>query len=252
MAKNTYGTGCFIVMNTGDRAVVSQRGFLTTVAASDTLLPGGEEPALSERSESKGGAKRRMRGAFALEGSVFIAGAAIQWLRDCLGIIRIAADVEALASLVPDSGGVTFVPAFTGLGAPHWDPHVRGALLGLTRGTTAAHIARAALEAIALQTAEVLEAMRADSGLELTELRVDGAASRNNLLMQIQADVAGVRVVRSAVSETTALGAAYLAGLATGFYKDIDSHWKADRIFEPHSRPAELIDRWREAIGRIV
>ena len=224
MAKNTYGTGCFIVMNTGNRAAVSQRGLLTTKAVD----------------------------AFALEGSVFIAGAAIQWLRDCLGIIRIAADVEALASSVPDSGGVTFIPAFTGLGAPHWDPHVRGALLGLTRGTTAAHIARAALEAIALQTADVLDAMRADSGLELTELRVDGAASRNNLLMQIQADVAGVRVIRSAISETTALGAAYLAGLATGFYKDIDSHWKADRVFEPQSRPAGLIDRWREAIGRIV
>jgi len=224
MAKNTYGTGCFIVMNTGNRAAVSQRGLLTTKAVD----------------------------AFALEGSVFIAGAAIQWLRDCLGIIRIAADVEALASSVPDSGGVTFIPAFTGLGAPHWDPHVRGALLGLTRGTTAAHIARAALEAIALQTADVLDAMRADSGLELTELRVDGAASRNNLLMQIQADVAGVRVIRSAISETTALGAAYLAGLATGFYKDIDSHWKADRVFEPQRRPAGLIDRWREAIGRIV
>ena len=165
---------------------------------------------------------------------------------------RYAFDVEALASSVPDSGGVTFIPAFTGLGAPHWDPHVRGALFGLTRGTTAAHIARAALEAIALQTADVLDAMRADSGLELTELRVDGAASRNNLLMQIQADVAGVRVIRSAISETTALGAAYLAGLATGFYKDIDSHWKADRVFEPQSRPAGLIDRWREAIGRIV
>ena len=224
MAKNTYGTGCFIVMNTGNRAAVSQRGLLTTKAVD----------------------------AFELEGSVFIAGAAIQWLRDCLGIIRIAADVEALASSVPDSGGVTFIPAFTGLGAPHWDPHVRGALLGLTRGTTAAHIARAALEAIALQTADVLDAMRADSGLELTELRVDGAASRNNLLMQIQADVAGVRVIRSAISETTALGAAYLAGLATGFYKDIDSHWKADRVFEPQRRPAGLIDRWREAIGRIV
>src|SRR5213079_681565 len=161
---------------------------------------------------------------FALEGSVFIAGAAIQWLRDSLGIIHSADEVEALAASVPDSGGVTFIPAFTGLGAPHWDPHARGAILGLTRGTTAAHIARAALEAIALQSAEVLDAMRADSGLELTELRVDGAASRNDLLMQIQADVAGVRVVRARLSETTALGAAYLAGLAVGFYKDIDSH----------------------------
>jgi glycerol kinase len=224
MAKNTYGTGCFIVMNTGDRAVKSQHGLLTTMAVD----------------------------AFALEGSVFIAGAAIQWLRDSLRIIRTAADVEALAASVPDSGGVTFIPAFTGLGAPHWDPHARGAMFGLTRGTTAAHIARAALEAIALQTAEVLDAMRADSGLELTELRVDGAASKNDLLMQIQADVAGVRVVRSRISETTALGAAYLAGLATGFYTDIDAHWKADRIFEPRAMRSELRDQWREAIRMLL
>ncbi len=223
MAKNTYGTGCFIVMNSGNRAVVSQHGLLTTLAVS----------------------------AYALEGSVFIAGAAIQWLRDELGIIRTAADVERLAASVPDSDGVTFIPAFTGLGAPHWDPHARGAILGITRGTTAAHIARAALEAIALQTAEVLDAMRVDSGLELKELRVDGAASRNNLLMQIQADVAGVRVVRARISETTALGVAYLAGLATGFYKDIDAQWKADRVFEPQAVRTELRDRWREAIERV-
>jgi glycerol kinase len=216
MAKNTYGTGCFIVMNTGDRAVKSQHGLLTTLAVD----------------------------AFALEGSVFVAGAAIQWLRDELAIIRTAADVERLASSVADSGGVTFIPAFTGLGAPHWDPHARGAILGLTRGSSAAHIARAALEAIALQNAEVLDAMRADSGLELTELRVDGAASRNNLLMQIQADVAGVRVVRSAISETTALGAAYLAGLPT-------ANWKADRVFEPQTDRSALRDQWREAIERI-
>jgi glycerol kinase len=182
--------------------------------------------------------------AFALEGSVFVAGAAIQWLRDELAIIRTAADVERLASSVADSGGVTFIPAFTGLGAPHWDPHARGAILGLTRGSSAAHIARAALEAIALQNAEVLDAMRADSGLELTELRVDGAASRNNLLMQIQADVAGVRVVRSAISETTALGAAYLAGLPT-------ANWKADRVFEQQTDRSALRDQWREAIERI-
>src|SRR5437773_2897911 len=224
MAKNTYGTGCFIVMNTGDRAVVSKHGLLTTIAVQNQ---------------------------FALEGSIFIAGAAIQWLRDALGIIRSAAEVEALAASVEDSGGVMFIPAFTGLGAPHWDPHARGAILGITRGTTAAHIARAALEAIALQTAEVLDAMRADSGLELTELRVDGAASRNNLLMQIQADVAGVRVVRASISETTALGAAYLAGLAVSFYKDIDAQWKADRIFEPHAIGTTLRDRWREAIERV-
>jgi glycerol kinase len=227
MAKNTYGTGCFIVMNTGARAVSSNHGLLTTAACN---------------------------GDFALEGSVFIAGAAIQWLRDAIGIITNAREVEALAASVPDSGGIVFVPAFTGLGAPHWDPHARGAILGLTRGTTAAHIARAALEAIALQNAEVLEAMRADSGLTLTELRVDGAASTNNLLMQIQADVAGVRVIRSRISETTALGAAYLAGLAVGFWRDekeIDAQWKADRSFEPQGRPSQLIDRWREAIQRV-
>ena len=215
MAKNTYGTGCFLVMNTGDRAVQSQHGLLATLAVD----------------------------AYALEGSVFIAGAVVQWLRDELKIIRTAADVEALASSVPDSGGVTFIPAFTGLGAPHWDPHARGAILGMTRGTTAAHIARAALESIALQTAEVLEAMRADSGLEITELRVDGGASRNNLLMQMQADIAGVRVVRAAVSETTALGAAYLAGLKP--------NWKADRVFEPKSDRSALRDQWREAIERV-
>jgi glycerol kinase len=165
MAKNTYGTGCFIVMNTGEQFVRSHHGLLTTAAHQ----------------------------AFALEGSVFIAGAAVQWLRDALGIIKSAADIEALASTVPDSGGVVFIPAFTGLGAPHWDPHARGSITGLTRGTTAAHIARAALEAIALQTAEVLEAMRVDSGLPMYELRVDGGASANDLLMQIQADVAGLR-----------------------------------------------------------
>jgi glycerol kinase len=167
----------------------------------------------------------------------------VQWLRDELRIIRTASDIEALAASVQDNGGVTFIPAFTGLGAPHWNPHARAAILGMTRGTTAAHIARAALEAIALQTAEVLEVMRADSGLELKELRVDGAASRNNLLMQIQADVAGVRVVRAAVSETTALGAAYLAGLPT-------SSWKADRIFEPQADRAALREQWQDAIAR--
>ena len=216
MAKNTYGTGCFIVMNTGDRAVKSQHGLLATLAVD----------------------------AYALEGSVFIAGAVVQWLRDELKIIRTAADVETLASSVPDNGGLTFIPAFTGLGAPHWDPHARGAIFGMTRGTTAAHIARAALEAIALQTADVLDAMRADSGLELTELRVDGAASRNNLLMQLQADIACVRVVRAAVSETTALGAAYLAGLKP--------NWKADRTFEPKSDCSALRDQWREAIERVT
>jgi glycerol kinase len=216
MAKNTYGTGCFIVMNTGGRAVKSQHGLLATLAVND----------------------------FALEGSIFIAGAVVQWLRDELKIIRTAADIESLAASVPDNGGVTFIPAFTGLGAPHWNPHARGAIFGMTRGTTAAHIARAALEAIALQTAEVLDAMRGDSGIELKELRVDGGACRNNLLMQIQADVAGVRIVRSAVSETTALGAAYLAGLR--------AEWRADRVFEPRVDCSTLREQWREAIGRLT
>jgi len=231
MAKNTYGTGCFIVMNTGEQPVASERGLLSTIAWS-----------LSGRPTQ-----------FAMEGSVFVAGAVVQWLRDVLGIIRSAADVEALASSVPDSGGVVFVPAFTGLGAPHWDPYARGAILGLTRGTTAAHIARAALESIALQTADVLEAMRADSGLALGELRVDGAASTNDLLMQMQADAAGVRVVRSNVSETTALGAAYFAGLALGFWKSeaaLDSLWNATRVFEPRSDAAPLCERWHRAIER--
>ncbi len=241
MAKNTYGTGCFIVMNTGQRAVVSKHGLLTTLAATGRGIANDET--LLPAAPGEGGAQRRMRGQFALEGSIFIAGAAVQWLRDELRIIRTASDIEALAASVQDNGGVTFIPAFTGLGAPHWNPHARAAILGMTRGTTAAHIARAALEAIALQTAEVLEVMRADSGLELKELRVDGAASRNNLLMQIQADVAGVRVVRAAVSETTALGAAYLAGLPT-------SSWKADRIFEPQADRAALREQWQDAIAR--
>jgi len=231
MAKNTYGTGCFIVMNTGDKPVASERGLLSTIAWS---LPGRPTQ-------------------FAMEGSVFVAGAAVQWLRDELGIIRSAADVEALASSVADSGGVVFVPAFTGLGAPHWDPYARGAILGLTRGTTAAHIARAALESIALQTADVLEAMRADTGLALRELRVDGAASTNDLLMQMQADAAGVRVVRSNVSETTALGAAYFAGLALAFWKSeaaLDSMWNATRVFEPRADAAPLRERWHRAIER--
>ncbi|MGZ7031553.1 MAG: glycerol kinase GlpK [Thermoanaerobaculia bacterium] len=234
MAKNTYGTGCFIVMNTGDQPVISAHGLLSTIAWS---FP-----------------DRAMQ--YAMEGSVFVAGAVVQWLRDQLGIIGSAAEIEALASSVPDTGGVLFVPAFTGLGAPHWDPYARGAILGITRGTTAAHLARAALESIALQTADVLEAMRADSGLELRELRVDGAASRNDLLMQLQADAAGARVVRASVSETTALGAAYLAGLATDFWRsedEIEAMWKASRIFEPRinaaSRAATL-ERWREAVER--
>ena len=215
LAKNTYGTGCFIVMNTGDRAVQSKQGLLTTLACD---------------------------GQYALEGSVFVAGAAIQWLRDSLGIIKNASDIERLAAA--DNGGVIFVPAFTGLGAPHWDPHARGAIFGLTRGTTAGHIARAALEAIALQTADVLDAMRADSGIEIRELRVDGGASANNLLMQIQADVAGVRIVRPRITETTALGAAYLAGLK--------GEWQVDRVFEPQRDCSALRERWTSAIERVA
>ena len=228
MAKNTYGTGCFVVMHTGSRAVESQHKLLSTVAADG----------------------------YALEGSIFVAGAAVQWLRDNLSIIATAPAIEPLAASVEDSGGVIFVPAFTGLGAPHWDPHARGAILGLTRGSTAAHIARSTLDAIALQSAEVLEAMRADSGLELTELRVDGAASTNDLLMQTQADLAGVRVVRTAVPETTALGAAYLAGLGVGLWTEpqLDAQWKADRTFEPAlsegARRARL-EEWRSAVQRV-
>jgi glycerol kinase len=226
MAKNTYGTGCFIVMNTGSEVVRSNSGLLSTAACN---------------------------GAFALEGSVFVAGAAVQWLRDSLGIIKTAAEVEALAASVPDSGGVTFIPAFTGLGTPHWNPYARGTMTGLTRGTTAAHIARATLEGIALQNADVIDAMRTDSGLAVAEMRVDGAASKNDLLMQIQADVAGVRVVRSKIAETTALGAAYLAGLATGFWSEeqIDRQWEADRVFEPQRDCGELRERWSSVVRRL-
>jgi glycerol kinase len=250
MAKNTYGTGCFIVMNTGERCVMSQHGLLATIAAR------GRAEARPTSSVNTAQCRTGFSPSqYAIEGSIFVAGAAIQWLRDGLGIIRSADEVEALAASVPDSGGVVFVPAFTGLGAPHWDPYARGAMVGLTRGTTAAHIARAALEAIALQSAEVLDAMRGDAGLALAELRADGAASRNDLLMQIQADVAGVRVVRPRVTETTALGAAYLAGLATGFWRseaEIDAQWAADRVFEPREGIRETLRaRWDEAVARV-
>ena len=213
LAKNTYGTGCFMLMNTGTRPVTSKNQLLTTVAWR-----------LGHRTE------------YALEGSVFVAGAVVQWLRDSLGIIRTSADVEALAKSVPDSGGVYFVPAFVGLGAPHWDPYARGAIVGLTRGSTAAHIARAALDSIAFQTADVMQAMQADSGIQLKELRVDGGASRNDLLMQFQADALGIPVIRPAVSETTAWGAACLAGLATGVWsspRELAKCWKADKSFTP-------------------
>ncbi len=233
MVKNTYGTGCFMLMHTGQRPVDSRRGLLTTVA---WHLAGRRE--------------------FALEGSVFVAGAAVQWLRDGLGIIRSSGEVDQLASSVPDNGGVYLVPAFAGLGAPHWDPYARGTILGLTRGTTAAHLARATLESIAYQTADVLEAMQAESGIPLKELRVDGGATRSDLLMQFQADLLGVRVVRPVLLESTALGAAYLAGLGIGYWHDeaeIDAQWKRERIFEPRMAVAErdrLRARWGEALIR--
>lgn len=237
MAKNTYGTGCFMLMNTGDQPVVSRHQLLSTVAW-----------------QGPSGAKRPT--AYALEGAVFMAGATVQWLRDGLQIIQSAPEVEALAASVPDTGDVFLVPAFAGLGAPDWDGHARGTLVGMTRGTGRAHIARAALEAIALQTADVFHAMAADSGLALTELRVDGGACHNNLLMQIQANVLGVPVVRSQVTETTALGAAYLAGLATGFWSGADEiagQWQQERRFEPEWGAAqrhEVGARWREAVDR--
>lgn len=224
MAKNTYGTGSFVVMHTGDAPVRSSHGLLSTIA-----WRLGDEPLQ-----------------YAIEGSIFVTGAAVQWLRDGLGIIKTAAEVETLASSVEDSGGVVVVPAFTGLGAPHWDAYARGAILGLTRGSTAAHIARATLESIALQTADVLEAMREDSGIALSELRVDGGASTNNLLMQLQADLAGVPVVRTRNPETTALGAAYLAGLEP-------REPSPDRLFEPRMSAAERDEKrqiWRRAIER--
>jgi glycerol kinase len=237
MAKNTYGTGCFMLMNTGTVPVQSHNQLLTTVA--------WQGPQNSAHAM-----------AYALEGSVFMAGATVQWLRDGLQIIQKASDVEALAASVPNTGDVYLVPAFAGLGAPDWDGQARGLLIGMTRGTTRAHIARAALEAIAWQVADVFQAMAKDSGLALTELRVDGGASQNNLLMQMQADALGVPVVRSSVTETTALGAAYLAGLATGFWSsaaEISSQWVQDRRFEPQRSSAERMAglvRWREAVAR--
>jgi glycerol kinase len=233
MAKNTYGTGCFMLMNTGTKRIASKNNLLTTVAWR-----------IGDRTE------------YALEGSIFIAGAVVQWLRDGLEFFRSAPEIEALAKTVPDTGGVYLVPAFAGLGAPHWDPYARGTIVGLTRGTTKAHIARAALEAIALQTMDVLQAMQADAGIKLKQLRVDGGASANDLLMQLQADLLGVPVVRPKVSETTALGAAYLAGLAVGFWKsqaDIAKQWQVDKQFAPAMKaPArkKLASGWERALRR--
>ena len=237
MAKNTYGTGCFMLMNTGAAPVTSRHQLLTTV--------GWQGPGQAAH-----------RTAYALEGSVFMAGATVQWLRDGLQIIQASDEVGPLAASVPDTGDVYLVPAFAGLGTPDWDGHARGTLVGMTRGTTRAHIARAALEAIALQTADVFEAMTRDSGIALEELRVDGGASRNDLLMQMQADVLGVPVVRPKITETTALGAACLAGLATGFWsgpQEITEHWALDRQFEPSLSPGERarrLGRWRQAVAR--
>jgi len=235
MVKNTYGTGCFLLMNTGGRPIPSRHELITT-------------PAWRLDGSAAGST------AYALEGSVFVAGAVVQWLRDGLGIIRSAAEIEALAAGVPDAGGVVLVPAFTGLGAPHWDAYARGALVGITRGTTAAHIARAALEGIAFQVADVLSAMEGDSGLPTAELRVDGGATVNNLLMQIQADLTGVPVVRPRVQETTALGAAYLAGLATGVWQttdEISARWQVERIFTPMLDPGQAAER-RARLSRAV
>jgi glycerol kinase len=234
-AKNTYGTGCFLLLNTGGQAVASERGLLTTIAWQ--LGSDGEV-------------------IYALEGSVFIAGAVIQWLRDGLGIIAHAAETEALARDVEDTGGVYFVPAFVGLGAPYWDAYARGTIVGLTRGTDRRHLARAALEAICYQSRDLLDAMTADSGIRLQALRADGGAAANNLLMQLQSDLLDVPVQRPAVTETTALGAAYLAGLAVGYWsglEEIAAQWRVGAMFEPTMTPAQrdlLYAGWQRAVER--
>jgi glycerol kinase len=234
IAKNTYGTGSFLVLNTGSDVVASTSGLITTVAY----------------------AARPHEAFYALEGSIFVTGAAVQWLRDGLGIIASSSEVEQLAATVGDNGGVYFVPAFAGLGAPHWDPYARGAILGLTRGSTKAHIARAALEAMAFQTVDVVRAMERDAGIRLAELRVDGGASGNDLTMQFQADMLGVDVVRPRVTETTALGAAYLAGIGTGVWRDtadVATQWQEARRFRPQldeAVRARLLAGWHRALER--
>jgi glycerol kinase len=241
-AKNTYGTGCFLLLNTGQVAVESASGLLTTI---------GWQLGSSRASVASGKPTT-----YCLEGSVFIAGAAVQWLRDGLGLIRESADVERLAASVPDNGGVYLVPAFVGLGAPYWDPYARGTVLGLTRGATAAHLARATLESIAYQTRDVLEAMRLDAQVQLQALRADGGAARNGLLMQFQADILGVPVQRPVVSETTALGAAYLAGLASGLWASpaqLSSLWTLDAEWTPKmssSQREDLYGQWKRAAER--
>jgi len=239
LAKNTYGTGCFLLMHSGERFETSANGLITTAAAQPTATP-----------------------EYALEGSVFIGGAVVQWLRDGLHAIKGSGEVQALAESVPDAGGVMFVPAFTGLGAPYWKADARGALVGLTRGSTVAHIARAALESIAFQSAALLQAMSRDAvaagGAAVAELRVDGGACVNDLLMQFQADLLGIPVVRPKVIETTALGAAYLAGLAVGTYGNLDelaAQWQAERRFVPtlpRERAAELMSNWERAVRQTV
>jgi len=233
MSKNTYGTGCFLLQNIGTTPTRSRQKLVTTVAWK-----------IGNRTD------------YALEGSVFIGGAVVQWIRDGLGFVRTAPEIEALAASVADNGGVYLVPAFAGLGAPHWDPYARGTIVGITRGTTSGHLARAALESIAYQVTDLLDAMQADSGIALTELRVDGGAATNDTLMQFQADLLGVPVVRPAVTETTALGAAYLAGLAVGYWPSLDAvtgQWQVDRRFEPQmtrSAAAALRERWAAALQR--
>ena len=233
--KNTYGTGCFLLMNSGAKPIESKNSLLTTIAWK-----------IGDRVD------------YALEGSVFVAGSVVQWLRDSLGIIKSSCEVEALAASVEDNGGVYFVPALTGLGAPYWDASARGCICGLTRGSTAAHIARAALEGIAYQTMDIMEAMRKDAGIDICELKVDGGASRNNLLMQFQSDILGVKVIRPEVTETTALGAALFAGLATGFWDDISQvelMWKSERLFCPspcEEKILKSIAGWRDAIARTL
>lgn len=233
--KNTYGTGCFVMLNIGDKPLLSKNNLLTTVAWKI-----GDEVK------------------YALEGSIYVGGSVVQWLRDGLGFIKSSSEVEELASSVPDSGGVYFVPALTGLAAPYWDQYARGTIVGITRGTTRAHIARAALDGIAFQTYDIAQAMARDLGAPLTELKVDGGASRNNLLMQFQSNLLGIPVVRPKITETTALGAAYLAGLAVGFWKNIDeikSQWQVERTFNPVPENAEIENAkkgWQDAIQRTL
>lgn len=233
--KNTYGTGCFLLMNSGTKPILSSHNLLTTVAwkIGDTVN-------------------------YALEGSIFVGGSVVQWLRDGLGIIKSSSEVEALAMTVPDNGGVYFVPALTGLGAPYWDQYAQGTIVGLTRGTKAAHIARAALEGIAFETMDIVNAMEQDAGVRLAELKVDGGASNNNLMMQFQADILGTKVVRPRVTETTAMGACYLAGLATGYWSSLDEikrQWAANKVFEPLA-PADKVvalkEGWANAIRRTL